>query len=161
MSDRRLVTYINNNDALVNQITNPKKLLLLTSKANLSPGEKEELAKIMGFDNLESYIEFVEKQNKLLVPIVKEYNLNDKVQLQKFGMILSENANSILMRNNCARTLRNCVGAAASGAVLAHVGCLSADITVVAGIVCHAAVAGVQYFAQDECNNSYESCISN
>ena len=161
MSDSRLVKYINNNDALVNQITNPKRLLELTSKSNLSTLEKVELAKTMGFSSLGNYIDFVEKQNKLLLPIVKEYNLRDEKQLAKFGMIVADNANSILMRANCARTLKNCIGGAAAGALLAHVGCISADITVVAGIVCHAAVAGVQYFAQDECQNSYEGCVGN
>lgn len=161
MSDSRLVKYINNNDALVNQITNPKRLLELTSKSNLSALEKDELSKIMGFTSLENYVDFVEKQNKLLLPIIREYNLGDEKQLQKVGIIVAENTNSVLMRTNCARTLKNCVGGAAAGALLGHVGCLSADITVVAGIVCHAAVAGIQYFAQDECQNSYEGCIGN
>jgi hypothetical protein len=59
MSDSRLVKYITNNDALVNQITNPKRLLELTSKSNLSTLEKVELAKTMGFSSLGNYIDKV------------------------------------------------------------------------------------------------------
>lgn len=61
--------------------------------------------------------------------------------------------------NLCEKQRINCIAAVAAEALVMHVGCAAVDITVLAGIVCHAAAFTYQYTAGKNCNIAYEQCM--
>jgi hypothetical protein len=68
------------------------------------------------------------------------------------------NENYLFKSNNCERVRHNCIIGAGAGAVIAHVGFAAADVTIVLGIICHAAVITLQAVISDTCNANAEDC---
>jgi hypothetical protein len=143
-----------------NQISNLEKAKELTSKNYaLSEIELNELSISLGFSNLNDYINYYEKEKDMLVLLNDKYNIeNYDEDLIKSLAIESVNNQTYYRSNNCERVRRNCIIGAAAGATLGHIGCAVTDLTIVVGIVCHAAVAVIQAVVSDTCNADAEDC---
>lgn len=171
VKDSRFISFETNEANAVLNIKDIKTVKELSGKGYLNSEELLKLSKALGFNNTQDYLNFYQNQQKLIKEINYDYNLNEKSNLDKVQkLIITENvfSNNLTASNknniaylspeSCKRSYRNCMGAAASGALIAHVGCAAADLTIVAGAICHSAVLAAQYFAQDECGNQYENC---
>jgi hypothetical protein len=163
--DSRFISYSDKNQNLINNIKDINTITSLTEKENLTEQELHQLSLAFGFKSFEKYEEYYESQKAILLELENDYNLSSYNSVDIENVLIMDDVPSAAKSGNChsycSRTHTNCVGAVISAATLSHVGCLSADITVVAGIVCHGAVAALQYFAHDECNNQSEQCHEN
>lgn len=54
----------------------------------------------------------------------------------------------------------NCVTGAAAVAVLEHIACGAADLTIILGIICHSAVVTLHMAANNSCSYGYEDCMN-
>lgn len=64
-------------------------------------------------------------------------------------------------KNNCWRRYRNEIAINTAAAIAGHIACGTADITVVLGIICHAAVTTLQLAANDNALMDYQDCMNN
>jgi len=164
-NDSRIIIYEERNKEFLQNILNIKKVKELSSKKILNEDELQQLSIAIGFDSFEEYAEYYKMQKKLLNSLENDYNIL-AYETEAIEIALSVNNTDLLHRTSstcedtCNTTAVNCIGAAGAGAVIGHIGCVSADITVIAGVICHAAVAAVQYFVQDECLNQHEACLA-
>ena len=60
--------------------------------------------------------------------------------------------------DDCNRERGNCIGSVAAQAAAAHLACAAADLTIIAGIICHGAAIIYQITAGDNCNIAYRRC---
>jgi hypothetical protein len=158
--DELFINLVDENERMINQITNLDKAKELTSKDyTLSNDELNELSVSLGFTNLNEHIDFYNNQKINLIKLNDKYNVQmyDESTLNEL-VLESYNENYLFKSNNCERVRRNCIVGAAAGAVIAHVGCVAADVTIVLGIVCHAAVVIGQAVISDTCNANAEDC---
>lgn len=61
--------------------------------------------------------------------------------------------------NDCKREKRNCYNIALATATLGHFACGGLDLTIVAGLACHGAVALAHVAMNDNCEIAYNRCI--
>jgi len=115
---------IDENERMINQITNLDKAKELTSKDyTLSNDELNELSVSLGFSNLDEHIYFYNSQKINLIELNDKYNVQmyDESTLNEL-VLESFNENYLFKSNNCERIRRNCIIGAAAGATIAHVG---------------------------------------
>lgn len=158
--DELFINLIEENERMVNQITNLNKAKELTSKDyTLSNDELNELSISLGFSNLNEYIDFYNIQKTNLIKLNDKYNVQmyDENTLNEV-VLESFNENYLFRSNNCERVRRNCLIGAGARAVIAHVGLAAADVTIFLGIACHAAVITLQAVVSDTCNANAEDC---
>jgi hypothetical protein len=146
--DELFINLVDENERMINQITNLDKAKELTSKDyTLSNDELNELSVSLGFTNLNEHIDFYNNQKINLIKLNDKYNVQmyDESTLNEL-VLESYNENYLFKSNNCERVRRNCIVGAA------------ADVTIVLGIVCHAAVVIGQAVISDTCNANAEDC---
>lgn len=86
---------------------------------------------------------------KLKTEILKTFEKLDMYQSgQPYVMALS----------NCESIRRNCIAKVAAEATGIHIGCTVLDISVFAGVACHAAAIIYQWTAGNNCNLEAENC---
>ena len=187
VKDSRFINFETNEANAVLNIKDIKTVKELSSKGYLNSAELLKLSQALGFSNSEDYLNFYRHQSNLLKELNYDYNLTQKHNLGKVqSLLITENIikfdkiklsaagknyiastsgpieesddSTDVSPDSCKRTYRNCMGAAASAAIIGHVACAATDLTVIAGAVCHSAVLAAQYFAQDECGNQYANC---
>ncbi|KAF2520030.1 hypothetical protein E0W68_02040 [Flavobacterium salilacus subsp. salilacus] len=130
------------------------------STASLS--DRNDFALSLGLSDFNDYVEFNDKQQERINSLDRQYGFNnsftegEKIELFIIGFdqLLEPTA------DNCRRRLRNCRNTAHAGALVAHLGCGTLDLTVIAGLICHGAVAVGHSAALDDCQLDYEECIS-
>ncbi len=140
-----------------------KKIKEILSDNVVDENETKILYSVIGYENNEEFISNLKYQLELL------NNLNNKYQLSKLtsndlGILYNQGINmlNITSQNrggHCARSYNNCMRIAFGIAVGAHLACTPLDVTVVAGLACHGAVALVHYSMQDDCELGYSDCI--
>jgi hypothetical protein len=117
--------------------------------------------------NEQNYTYFTEQQNLKLKKVSEIYNFKSftKEALQKIlELEMTEILNfndEVESKKNCKRVYQNTLMINASVAVGAHIACLSADLTIVLGLICHGAVAVGHAAANDNASMSYQECLSN
>ncbi len=163
-NDSRLKSYIEENQKFINNISDIKTVNKLLKKENLNNQELEKLSIAIGFGSLEAYLKHYNNQTDILISLENEYKLSTYSK-EDFKNILLDNgyygiAKSDDCSESCTRTARNCIIGAAAVATIGHVACLSADVTVIVGVICHAAVAVLQVVVQDECLNQQVQCYN-
>lgn len=146
---------------VVTQIENLDKVETLLQKGELSEMELEELSRALGFKNLSAYKDFINKQALDLNQLNLKYDLNTLDQNTIQSAAIESFSEELATKNNCERIRRNCIINAAAAATVAHLGCGALDVTVVAGVVCHAAVVIAQAATSDNCNAAAEDCEQN
>lgn len=135
----------------------------------------EELGKIhtyYGFENHEEYLAYLKRQDERLNKLEKDYlfSKEDKEEVRKafddayFNLYTNEDYQQLLgtsgveERSSCYTGYKRCVTSAAAYAVIEHIGCGVADLTVVIGIICHSAVLTLHMNAIEDCRDSYYDC---
>lgn len=156
------------------KVENLEKILRIIKVEKISDKDKTELAKLFGFENVDDYIRFIEKQNVSLNKLNEVYQFNKIDANQLASKVLSspeilpilspidpplEETNGVC-RDNCARSGRNCRIITTAFAVVAHAGCASTDVILI-GLVCHAAVTVGAIAQLDDCNLTQSTCVSN
>lgn len=165
-SDHRSITILENNLNLINNIKDLKRAKDIIDETNPSIVELEELSKLLGFENLLKYKQYINAENKVLNQLKIEYNLSVYKQgdiiksLNPKSNLLNASTSEtvMLVADNCERIRRNCLIGVAATATAAHLACTAADLTVIGGIVCHAAAIVYQAVAGDNCNAEAENC---
>jgi hypothetical protein len=167
--DSRTVEYLKVNKDLLKKIKDISKVQELSSKENLNNSELQELSIALGFKSYNEYINYYRNQTLLLKSLENDYKIStyNEEDIEKALFVNNKNVaskTSSACMQRCSRTANNCLGASTAAAVLGHTGCLALDVTIVGGIVCHAAILAGQYFVQDECLNQsqqcYEKCLA-
>lgn len=127
----------------------------------LTLSQKAQVASALGLSSYGQYLDYLNVQNSRIAYLEREYNFSqlptrDKNEIIGIGLegIVPIESNAV----DCARRYRNCKIIANSAAVVAHLGCGFADLTVVAGLICHGAVLTGLYAALDNCRMDYEDC---
>jgi hypothetical protein len=107
-------------------------------------------------------ISFINQQNAKLRILIPQYNLSSASE-QTIGIEVGQ----VLVNygtmgsSNCGRIYRDALVFNLSMAVMGHVACGAADVTVVLGLLCHAAVLTAQAAANDSALAAYEDCMGN
>lgn len=138
----------------------------LSVKDDLSEVEIEKLSIAMGYESIEHYRDFQNDFKSKLNTLKDEYNIGNLTQQEIKKVIL----NVILEKNlipsksndpcNCYRIARNCIASVTATAVAAHLGCAGLDLTIIAGIICHAAVLVIQGAETDSCVANRDRCLA-
>jgi len=69
------------------------------------------------------------------------------------------NSARIAVATNCNSDYNNCIVNAAAQAVIMNIGCGSVDLTIVLGIICHAAVITYQITQSNLCYSTLQNCL--
>ncbi|MFY7665279.1 hypothetical protein [Flavobacterium sp.] len=134
----------------------------------LRSGDQTELRKFLSAVGMteSSYRNHLTVQRNRLSSLESKYKLST-ISSTKLQDLLVPELYPILQpiiavtNGDCEDELRNTLIINFAAAVVGHVGCASADITVVAGILCHAAVASIHAAADSNARIAYRRCIKN
>lgn len=166
--------YLTNNKYLMDNVNNLKRINEIITDNIINDVEKSEISLCFGFKTFDDLERFLLKQNKIILALNKNYNL-ETMNEKEIGLILEDkkfdnfylpkNENSdVEQRVDCAgpcnRTWRNCRGMATGAAIAGHVACTTID-PIGFGVLCHLAVLATQAFAIDECDNQRDVCLNN
>lgn len=125
--------------------------------------EYKDVPGALGFKNEEEF------KSSLNQKIIYLNNVNKKFNIKDFSNAKLADATVISIDvikgfengdDLCARERRNCRAIAIATAVGGHLACVGADLTIAGGILCHSAVAMLQYSMNDNCNIEYQRCIN-
>lgn len=117
--------------------------------------------------NENEYNTFVMSQNSILNSLEKKYNLSkypqeelNTILVPLIEEILSTTITTTAEKRNCKGVYIATLALNASVAYGAHTACLGADVTVVAGILCHGAVFVGQAAANYIAGEDYQDCLA-
>ena len=136
----------------------------------ISNAESENMYKILGYKTNDEYIASLTRQVGRLKTLEGKYRLST-LSVTNMALLLDqgfteirvpltppgENTTSV---DNCARRYNNCVVIVTATAILGHVACIPADVTILGGILCHGAVVAAQYAMLDNCQLDYQDCVA-
>jgi hypothetical protein len=116
--------------------------------------------------NEEDYTSFVKTQQGRLNVLYQVYEL-ESLSAEDLSPYFEDTLTQLgvgqeqsqTMGDNCGRRYRNTLAINLGTAVVAHLGCGFADMTVVAGLICHGAVYLVHSAADDNAYLDYLDCI--
>lgn len=172
-SDARFIGLLEDQIQLINNTKDLKTLASYDSKENLSNADINKISTLLGYKSRAEYERSVKSKVTVIKALEKDYNLSkySKGQLTQIGLT-TMNSPSFRIAvpvvidgdvSECERLCENsriaCIAAAAAAATAGHVACLAADVTVVLGIACHAAVAATQAAVSYQCNTTAEQCV--
>lgn len=158
-SDQDFILYLNNTNMHLEGIKDIVKAEELLEKGeNISEQEKEELAIAFGYNSYISWATYHVDQSRLLKKLDDKYALTEMPILD-----LEDNIADALGYTNqgsfCEDRYSNCLAGAMAQAIIAHVGCGWADLTVAAGILCHGAVYAWHTSMNNDCGYAYHDCL--
>ncbi|GGG37003.1 hypothetical protein GCM10011344_42320 [Dokdonia pacifica] len=161
-SDTQFSQLLENSISILQRAKFSEQVKNLVKKDNLSKSELDFLSKSFGFENGNAYLDYIKNYNTQIKSLQKKYDLvnMDKTELKKISEKVINKTSVAQRMSACERIRRNCLAQAAAGAVVAHLGCATLDITVIAGVICHAAVTIGQAAASDNCNAEAETCAN-
>ncbi len=140
----------------------------LLDKDSLSDSELNELAELMNFANWDEAISFVQSQESKIEILDSLYGFLSLTD-QEIDSIVSYsfpyiNRDGPDLRMSCLGVCKNlktdCLAKAAAMYIILNVGCVTADLTVWGGILCHFAVAAYTSASNNECINKYKQCVA-
>lgn len=164
--DPDFISYIENEYYFVSKAKNNDLLKKINNDKTLTKDELSGFYELFT-TNEKEYNTFVISQNSMLNSLEKKYYLS-KYSQKELNTILEPFIEQILSTTITITTeKRNCRGVFiaqlalnASVAYGAHMGCLGADVTVVAGILCHGAVCVGQAAANYIAGADYQDCLA-
>jgi hypothetical protein len=136
----------------------------------LSDYEKETIHGFFGYNDKKLFWSDQTRRHDRLVSLTKKYNLSNATNRQKelaiektfikLGLFSEISLTNRALRavDPCETIRRNCIGSVAAQAAVMHIGCAALDISVIGGIICHAAAFTYQYTAGNNCNAEAEKC---
>jgi hypothetical protein len=149
----------------------PKDIIKLKSyftDNKISELEYKDLYLALGFKTKSDYETSMNSQSANVKYLDSQYNLS-KFQPRQLAVLFDEGFSFINIPitsdptqttfGDCETKLRNDLLINFGVATAAHVGCLTADVTVVLGILCHAAVATAHALSDDNARIEYRGCI--
>lgn len=155
---------------MMNAISSPSKsnnlnldlALELTSRDDLTDLKLVILSNALGFIDLEEMKTFLTNQIKLSIDIEERYTISNYDIEYIQNILLSDDfSKSSPCTDRCFGRSENCIIAATATAVVAHLGCATLDFTVIGGIICHSAVATIQYVENSNCQYDLDDCTNN
>lgn len=164
-NDEYFQTFINNEDNLVKNIKDKKAISIMYSDNNITEDELKTFYKVAGFESEISFINYYNSQLDLLRKLDNKYNLG-KYSQEELKIILvnalEEGLNNKLVSKAgpCERKLRNDMLIIAAESYAMHMACGLADLTVIAGVICHGAVIVYHAASNDNATIAYEDCIN-
>lgn len=104
----------------------------------------------------------VSDQNELILELDKDYHilsLSD-AELHDSVLLVLKDDNNVTTYSacNCGSKLSNCQMKAVSKLVIANIGCVAADVTVILGLICHAAATSYGGTLLNGCEFDYQDC---
>lgn len=179
-TDARFISLLQEEYTAMDNVTNIDALKNYDTD-NLNDNDINNIASLLGYSSTSAYVNSLNAKRATINELNDEYNLNSYStdQLIELGVTALQGNKS---RNkayegggeiipvepigkddpcDCKRKRRNCIAAAAAAAFAGHLGCAALDVTVIAGLACHAAVAIAQAAATDNCHIEYKECIKN
>ncbi|MES1215394.1 MAG: hypothetical protein ABUT20_07755 [Bacteroidota bacterium] len=126
----------------------------------------------LGFNSKEELINLVKLQNQRKALLNNKYGLSEisidlklsvtEKALEKMKYFnKQENVGTNLRADICETIRKSCITSVAAESAVMHLGCAALDLSVIAGIICHAAAITYQYSAGNNCNSQAELCKRN
>jgi hypothetical protein len=135
-------------------------VLEFSKKSDLSQDESRLLAEAMGYRSLEDFEAFNLSLKEKLNTLESEFNIGALSQEDLESLIEEKNQEKFGGDPcNCFGMAQNCLNSVTAAAVIAHLGCTTLDLTIVGGILCHAAVLVVQHSESNNCFNNRNHCL--
>jgi hypothetical protein len=153
--DADFVTYINNYNAFQAKGTNKDLFRKIYGDSKLTEDELPDFYKVFGTDKA-GYQSYITQQRNLLRKLDAKYQLTDPNNEQQLIIEIGELSQS--EGKNCLRTYIGECARIIGLVALGHTACLVADVTVVAGVVCHAGVTLWGLAAGDRAWLAYKKC---
>ena len=88
----------------------------------------------------------------------KNMSADDQFATLKAGFDKELGVAQNLVDASCESIRQNCLANVAAQATLMHLGCISADLTLFGGILCHSAAFLYQVTSSSNCNTDYDKC---
>lgn len=137
----------------------------LINRDDLTNEELEILAKAIGYEDIDSFKSFNNYQNKLILELDKEFHILSLSEVELYDSVLlvlnDDNNTTYNMGCFCDRKRSNCQMNAVAQLVLANIGCAAADVTIILGLMCHAAATTYGSTMLNNCELEYQICKKN
>lgn len=143
-------------------VRDTKKIAEIVKDDVVDEKELIELPKALGYYSMESFKKVQQSKLNHLKALEKKFNISKlKATFVTDAIFIAWDKLEVYSddKDLCMRERRNCFGIVNGTALGAHFACAGLDLTIIAGLACHASVAAVQYFALDNCQIEYERCI--
>ncbi len=141
------------------------QILSTAINGQLPENSKLELSTTLGFQNVNQYEEFIMQQNNLIAQLNEKYQVASFTEAEKQQVIMlydpyffGDGLEGGRANVDCSGQYNNCIVGVTAEAVLMHIGCGAADLTIVLGIACHAAVTAWQIAQSNSCGYAYDAC---
>ncbi len=170
-TDSRFQKTIVHMNSIINNKSDLELAKMYLSKEILSESDMEKLSIALGFDGLKEYHNYLQILNDNLSELEKIYKISSMSQgeiesaiLQIQSSQVSDNSRLVGSFDDdqclCTTIGVACNVAVTAGAVLGHIGCGFADITVILGVVCHASVVTLQMSSSAVCIANQINCMN-
>lgn len=159
-TDPLLIEIFTNYDSEIARVNDIGKIKEYLADNVLTENEISNLYIFMGYKTHEEMLTFIREQNNKLSILSKKYNLGRYSTEQLKSQFESgyKNHSTSNAVDDCSSEHTNCIASVASQAVIMHLGCASLDLTVVAGIICHASALVYQHTSSNNCTITYRRC---
>ncbi len=162
INDPSFIAMMGNYSSKNSNILDINLALELTSRDDLSNQEILDLSSALGFSTPEDMLSFFNDQAIFALDIEERYKISTYDIEYLHSILLSDDsAKNSGCIDRCSVRSTNCIVAATATAVVAHLGCATLDITIIAGVICHGAVTANQYIENSNCRLDLEDCIDN
>lgn len=152
--------YLKNQFEFTKKATDINKLKELLSDSKIDKSEINAFYKAFS-TNEENFSTYIKVQNNLYTSLNDEYNLDEVSQEVLIPIIEEVYIKDLLpvLESTCRERYIRAITTAAAFAVIEHAGCIALDPTVLGGILCHGAVALIQWNAGQDALDAYHACI--
>lgn len=158
--NKKVLLYINNSMELISNVKDLGSVISFINDRRISEEEFYLLPEALGFRNEKEFINYLEKQDKLVRELDIEhqfFEMSEDQQLDVFHENFEEYENTT--NGDCQTDYNWCAAEAIAINVMEQAGCASLNVTVVLGLLCHSAAATHLAKMGNDCNNAYEDCI--
>jgi hypothetical protein len=161
--DKSFVSYVK--DQLeFNKNNNIEQVNELASQKEIGEGQLGLIYEAFN-TNEKQYNEFVKLQNSRMLILREKYNLAS-VSIDELSPIVglvfdqvSPGSGNQTEGEPCRDRYNNTLVNIAASAVIAHAGCVAADVTIVVGIICHGAVTAWWITENNDAEFAYQDCL--
>lgn len=162
-NDENFTDFIDNYYIHFSKPKDLEELNRLVVKEDLTAQEQESMAMALGYNSFSDLENYHVTQNDLLKVLSLDYDLANPDINNDLNVIVFdyyESTYNSYSSGTCKKRKNNCYASAFAVAVLEHIGCGVADLTIVLGIICHGAVTAIHFSAQNECDYQYIDCLN-
>lgn len=153
--------YLKNQFEFTKKATDINKVKELLSDGKIDESEINAFYRAFS-TNEANFSTYIKVQNNLYTSLNEVYNLdevNQDVLIPIIEDVYITDLIQVLERSTCRQKYVRAITTAAAAAVIGHGGCIALDPTVLGGILCHGAVAVLQWNAGQDALDAYHECI--